>query len=209
MRLGILISGRGSNMVAIARTCEVASYPAQIAIVISNRPEAAGLARAAEIGLKTAVVDHNDYETREDFETVLVQLLRAERVELVCLAGFMRLLTPQFIAAFPQQILNVHPSLLPAFPGLDAQQQAFEYGVRYSGCTVHLVNAELDAGPIVCQSVVAIEAGDTENVLSARILEQEHRLYREAIRLFAENRVSIVGRRVEIRPTRSVLDGAR
>ncbi len=201
MRLGILISGRGSNMVAIAKACEAASYPAQIAIVISNRPAAAGLARAAELGLKTAIVDHNDYENREDFETVLVRLLGSERVELVCLAGFMRFLTPRFIAAFPEHILNVHPSLLPAFPGLDAQQQAFEYGVRHSGCTVHLVNAELDAGPIVCQRVVAIEPGDTENVLGARILEQEHRLYPEAIRLFAEKRVRIVGRRVEILPT--------
>ncbi len=197
----MLISGRGSNMVAIARACEPASYPAHIAIVISNRPQAIGLVRARELGLKTAVVDHRDHENRADFETALLELLRAEGVELVCLAGFMRLLTTQFVDAFPQRILNVHPSLLPAFPGLDAQRQATEYGVRYSGCTVHLVNAELDAGPIVCQSVVAIEPGDTENVLGARILEQEHRLYPEAIRLFAEDRVRIVGRCVEIRPT--------
>ena len=187
-------------MVAIAQACEAASYPARIVIVVSNRPEASGLVCAAELGLKTAVVDHHDYENRGDFETALAEVLRAERVELVCLAGFMRLLTSQFIDAFPRRILNVHPSLLPAFPGLDAQQQAFEYGVRFSGCTVHLVNAELDAGPIVCQRIVAIDPGDTENVLSARILEQEHQLYPEAIRLFAEGRVRVVGRCVEIAP---------
>ena len=202
MRLGVLISGRGSNMLAIARACAATSYPAEVAVVISNRPEAAGLARAAELGLKIAVVDHSEYPDRGHFEAALVGRLRAERVELVCLAGFMRLLTPQFIAAFPERILNVHPSLLPSFPGLDAQRQAFVYGVRYSGCTVHLVNAELDAGPIVCQSAVAIEPGDTENVLAARILEQEHRLYPEAIRLFAEERVRVVGRRVEIAAAR-------
>lgn len=206
MRLGVLISGRGSNMLAIARACEAPSYPAQIAVIIANRPDAAGLVRAAELGLKTAVVDHDDYRNRGDFDAALVEHLRAERVELVCLAGFMRLLTPRFIAAFPQRILNVHPSLLPSFPGLDAQRQAFEYGVRYSGCTVHLVNAELDAGPIVCQSAVPIEPGDTKNVLAARILEQEHRLYPEAIRLFAEERVQVLGRRVQIGPRTGPLD---
>ncbi len=198
----MLISGRGSNMVAIAAACAAPAYPARVAIVVSNRPGVAGLTRAAELGLKTAVVDHDNYADRGSFETALVELLQAEQVDLVCLAGFMRLLTPGFIAAFPCRILNVHPSLLPAFPGLDAQRQAFEYGVRYSGCTVHLVNAELDAGPIVCQSAVAIEPGDTENVLGARILEQEHRLYPEAIRLFAEDRIRVVGRRVEILPRR-------
>ncbi len=189
-------------MIAIASACASADYPARVAIVVSNRPGAAGLQRAAEMGLKTAVVDHDRYDDRGCFETALAELLHAEQVDLVCLAGFMRLLTPQFVDAFPQRILNVHPSLLPAFPGLDAQRQAFDYGVRFSGCTVHLVNDELDAGPIICQSAVAIEPGDTENVLGARILQQEHRLYPEAIRLFAEDRIRVVGRRVEIRPRR-------
>jgi len=194
VKLGVLISGRGSNMLALARACAAPEYPAEIALVVSNEPDAPGLSAAADLGLATAVVEHRDYDGREPFEWGLVNALRTHGVELVALAGFMRLLGSGFLEAFPQRVLNIHPSLLPAFPGLHAHEQALAYGVRYSGCTVHLVTEDMDAGPILLQAAVPVQAHDTAETLAARVLEHEHRIYPEAVRLVAEQRVRVVGR---------------
>ena len=179
--LGILISGRGSNLQSIIDAIAAGALRARIAVVISNRAGAQGLERARSAGIETVVLSHRDYPSRESYDLAVVAELRSRSVRLVCLAGFMRLLSPAFIAAFPQAILNVHPSLLPAFPGVDAQRQALEYGVTVSGATVHLVTPELDAGPIVRQAAVPVLPDDSVETLAARILEQEHRIYPEAI----------------------------
>jgi phosphoribosylglycinamide formyltransferase 1 len=179
--IGVLISGRGSNLQAIVDAIRDGRLDARIAVVISNKAGAYGLERAKAAGIETVVLSHRAYPTREEYDGALVAELRARGVEVVCLAGFMRLLSPAFIEAFPNAILNIHPSLLPAFPGTDAQRQALEHGVKISGCTVHLVTPELDAGPIVLQAAVAVHDDDTVETLSARILEQEHRLYPAAI----------------------------
>ena len=194
-RLGILISGRGSNLEAIADNIDAGRLEAQIALVIANTPRAAGLERARARGLKAECIRSRAME-REDYDRLLVERLRAERVELVCLAGFMRLLSAYFVEQFPQRILNIHPSLLPAFPGLEAQRQALEHGVRFSGCTVHFVDERLDAGPIVAQAAVPVLDSDDEAALAARILAQEHRIYSEAIALALGGDYRIEGRRV-------------
>lgn len=188
MKLGVLISGRGSNMAALARACAQPDFPAEIAVVISNVPGAGGLAAATELGLATAVIDHREFDGREPFEWALVNELRAREVDLVALAGFMRLLGPGFLQAFPERVVNIHPSLLPAFPGLHVHEQALAAGVRFSGCTVHLVSEQVDAGPILEQAVVPVEPGDTPESLAARVLEQEHRIYPRAIRRLAARR---------------------
>lgn len=193
--IAVLISGRGSNLQAIIDAVAEGRLRARIAIVLSNRADAAGLERARAAGIETLVLSHGDYRSRESYDLAVVAELRARSVELVCLAGFMRLLSPAFIAAFPNAILNVHPSLLPAFPGMDAQRQALEYGVGVTGATVHFVTPELDAGPIIRQAVVPVEPGDSVETLSARILEKEHRIYPEAIAEVLAGRWSVVGRR--------------
>jgi phosphoribosylglycinamide formyltransferase-1 len=197
-RLGILISGRGSNMIALADATREGRVPqAQIAIVISDQPDAAGLARAKECGLKTLVIERlGRGRGREEHDREIVSALQAHEVDLVCLAGYMRLLSPYFIEAYRNRILNIHPSLLPCFPGLDAQRQALEAGVKWSGCTVHFVDETLDGGPIIAQRTVPVLDEDTEETLSARILEQEHRLYPEAVALIAGAKYEVVGRRV-------------
>jgi phosphoribosylglycinamide formyltransferase 1 len=195
-RIGVLISGRGSNLGALIDAIAAGELEAQIAIVISNRPAAPGLARARDAGIKTLVIDHGDFSSRRDFDEALARALHANGVELVCLAGFMRLIGPALLAAFPNAILNIHPSLLPAFPGLDAQRQALDYGVKVSGATVHLVTGELDGGPIVVQSAVHVLPDDTEATLSSRILEQEHRLYPAAVALMLSGRWRLEGRRL-------------
>ena len=197
--LGILISGRGSNLQAIVDAISSGALDARAAVVISNRADAPGLERACQAGIDTVCLGHRAYPCREDYDRTLVGELRARGVDLVCLAGFMRLLSPVFIEAFPQAILNIHPSLLPAFPGLDAQHQAWEHGVKVSGATVHIVDCELDAGPIVLQRAVPVRDDDTPDSLSARILEEEHRLYPEAIRIVLAGGWRIEGRRF-IRP---------
>lgn len=194
-RLGVLISGRGSNLFAIASAIERGRLPqAKIAVVISNRPEAPGLARAREAGLAAVAIPAQG-RSRSEQDAEIVACLRKYRVDLVCLAGYMRLLTPEFVAAFPQRILNIHPSLLPAFAGLHAQRQALEYGVTVSGCTVHFVDEHLDHGPIIVQRTVPVNAGDDERSLSARILEQEHGAYAEAIARVLSGRYRLAGRR--------------
>jgi phosphoribosylglycinamide formyltransferase-1 len=195
-RIGVLLSGRGSNFEALAGSIAAGRIPgAEIVLVISNREDALGLERAAARGIPTRVIPSKGVQ-REAYDKLVASELQRARVELVCLAGFMRLLSPYFVACFPQRILNIHPSLLPSFPGLEAQRQALEYGVKFSGCTVHLVDENLDAGPIVAQAIVPVRDDDTEQTLSARILAEEHRLYTEAVRLILSGRYRIEGRRV-------------
>jgi phosphoribosylglycinamide formyltransferase-1 len=194
----VLISGRGSNLQAIIDAVATGTVRARIAVVISNRPDAAGLARARQAGLDTVVLDHKDtgrFPRREDYDRELVRQLRARNVSLVCLAGFMRLLSRLFIDEFPNAILNVHPSLLPSFPGVDAQRQALAYGVKVSGATVHLVTADLDRGPVILQAAVPVLSHDTPETLSARILEQEHQLYPRAIQMVLDGAWRLDGRR--------------
>lgn len=194
-RLGILISGRGSNLQAIIDAIAAGRLEATIGVVLSNRPGAAGLERARAAGIEAVCVDPSPSASRHEYDAALVRELQARRIDLVCLAGFMRLLGPTFIDAFPHRILNIHPSLLPAFPGLHAQRQAIEHGVRISGATVHLVDADLDTGPIVLQAAVPVLADDTEETLAARILAEEHRIYPEAIGIVLGGGWSIAGRR--------------
>jgi phosphoribosylglycinamide formyltransferase-1 len=194
-RLGVLISGRGSNLQAIIDAIGDGRLRARIAVVISNVADAYGLERAARAGIPTQVMAHRGWASREAYDRALVAALHEHHVDLVCLAGFMRLLSPAFVDAFPDRILNIHPSLLPAFPGVDAQKQAFDYGVKVTGVTVHVVTPELDGGPIVMQGVVGVEAGDTAETLAARILAEEHRLYPLAIQRVLEGRWKIEGRR--------------
>ena len=198
-RLGILISGRGSNFEAIADNVAARTIPAEIAVVISNRAEAKGLETARRRGLNAVCLPSRGLD-REVYDRLVCDELEKANVDLVCLAGFMRLLSAGFIRRFPNRILNIHPSLLPAFPGLDAQQQAFEHGVKIAGCTVHFVDEQLDAGPIILQEPIPVLDDDTVETLSARILAEEHRIYSEAIRIVLSGRYSIDGRRVLHRP---------
>jgi phosphoribosylglycinamide formyltransferase-1 len=195
-RIGVLLSGRGSNFVALADSVDGGRIPdAEIALVLSNREGAAGIERAKERGLPTRVISSKGLE-REVFDRQVVAALQESKVDLICLAGYMRLLSPFFVAAFPQRILNIHPSLLPSFPGLESQRQALEYGVKFAGCTVHFVDENLDAGAIVLQAVVAVQDGDTDATLSERILAEEHRIYSEAVKVVLDGKFKVVGRRV-------------
>ena len=193
--IGVLISGRGSNLQALIDAIGDGRLNARIGVVISNRPGAQGLERARQAGIDAIVVDHKAFASRDDFDRAIVHELRARGVRVVCLAGFMRLVGAPLVDAFPNAILNIHPSLLPAFPGVDAQRQALEHGVTVAGATVHLVTLELDAGPIVLQSVVPGRDDDTPETLSARILIEEHRLYPEAVRILLNGGWSVQGRR--------------
>jgi phosphoribosylglycinamide formyltransferase-1 len=202
-RIGVLLSGRGSNFEALADSIAAGRIPgAEIVLVISNREDAPGLARAAARGIPARVIPSKGLQ-REAYDTLVVAELKRAGVELVCLAGFMRLLSPYFVASFPQRILNIHPSLLPSFPGLEAQRQALEYGVKFSGCTVHLVDENLDAGPILAQAIVPVRDDDTDVTLSARILAEEHRIYTDAVRLILSGRYRVEGRRVIALPNPS------
>lgn len=197
MKLGILISGRGSNMLAIAKAVENGTIPnAEIAVVISDKPSAQGLTKAQEKGLETLAIPRNG-RTREEHDAEIVAELKKRGVEFICLAGYMRLLSKDFIRSFSNQIINIHPSLLPAFKGLDAQKQAFDYGVKFTGCTVHFVDEELDHGAIIAQKIVEVKENDTAETLSERILEQEHQLYIEAIAKITGNNYEIIGRKVK------------
>jgi phosphoribosylglycinamide formyltransferase 1 len=195
-RIGVLLSGRGSNFEALADSIIANRIPnAEIAIVISNREGAPGLDRAKSRNIPTRAIPSKGLE-REAYDRQVVAVLQEYKVDLVCLAGYMRLLSPYFVAAFPNAILNIHPSLLPSFPGLESQRQALEYGVKFAGCTVHFVDENLDAGPIVLQSVVPVKDDDTEETLSARILQEEHRIYSEAVKIVLEQKFKIEGRHV-------------
>ena len=195
IRLGILISGRGSNFEAIAFNVRARKLDAQIAVVISNREDARGLEKARASGIPAVCIPSKGVP-REEYDRLLIAELKARDVELVCLAGYMRLLSPVFIREFPMRVLNIHPSLLPSFPGLNAQEQALHHGVKVSGCTVHFVDEDLDAGPIVLQAAVPVMDNDTADTLAARILREEHRIYSEAIALVASGNFRVEGRRV-------------
>jgi phosphoribosylglycinamide formyltransferase 1 len=194
-RIAVLISGRGSNLQSLIDAIADRRLRAEIAVVISNRADAAGLERARAAGIETLTISHRDYPSREAFEDVLVREIRRRGAALICLAGFMRLLGRTFLDAFPNAILNVHPSLLPAFPGVDAQRQAWEHGTKVAGATVHFVTGELDGGPIVCQAAVPVADADTPETLALRILEQEHRIYPEAVGIVLDGAWTIEGRR--------------
>jgi phosphoribosylglycinamide formyltransferase-1 len=200
LRLGVLASGSGTNLQSIIDRCQDGSLDAEVAIVICNNPGAGALDRATKAGVLSRCIDHRQFPSREDFDTAVVKALQEAGVELVVLAGFMRIITQTFIDAFPERVINIHPALLPAFPGLHVQQQAIDYGARFSGCTVHFVDGGVDTGPVLIQAVVPILQDDTAETLAARILEQEHRIYPRAIQLIAENRVRINGRQVLIDP---------
>ncbi|MFN8007134.1 MAG: phosphoribosylglycinamide formyltransferase [Terriglobia bacterium] len=204
-KLGILLSGRGSNFEAIARHIDSGALKAEIALVLSNVAEAPGLGRAQQRGLQTVYLPSRGMD-RNRYDQEMITALKTSQVDLICLAGFMRLLSGTFVKEFHGRILNIHPSLLPAFPGLHAQRQALQYGVRYSGCTVHFVDEGLDSGPIILQSIVPVLAGDTEQSLSDRILKEEHQLYSKAIRLVLEDRARLEDRRVIILPEKEFSD---
>ena len=194
-RLGVLISGRGSNLQALIDATRNGRLDASIVLVISNRPEAPGLDRARRAGIEAIVIDHRSWRSRDEYDAAIVQALKARGAALVCLAGYMRLVGPVLLDAFPNAILNIHPSLLPAFPGMNAQHQAIEHGVKVSGVTVHVVTLELDGGPIILQRTVPVLDGDTRDTLADRILDEEHRAYPEAVRIVLEGGWEIVGRR--------------
>jgi phosphoribosylglycinamide formyltransferase-1 len=197
-RLGVLVSGSGSNLQALLDACAQADYPAEVACVVSNVPTAFALERARKAGVPTVVLEHKAFASRAEFDRALGEELRKAGVEWVCLAGFMRLLGADFLAEFPGRVLNIHPALLPAFPGLHAQRQALERGVKIAGCTVHFVDAGTDTGPIIAQAAVPVMPGDDEASLSARILVEEHRLYPLAVRLAVTGKVTIVGTRTRV-----------
>ncbi len=198
MKIGILISGRGSNMSAIIEAVQSGEIPkAEVVVVISDKTSAQGLEKAKARGIETAVITRKG-RSREEHDAEIIKELKRRSVELVCLAGYMRLLSRDFVRAFPDRIINIHPSLLPAFPGLDAQAQAIEYGVKLSGCTVHFVDEHLDHGAIILQKAVEVAGADTAESLSAKILEHEHRLYVEALKLIAEAKIEVVGRKVNL-----------
>lgn len=198
LSIGVLISGSGTNLQSIIDAIAAKKLDAKIAVVLSNKADAYGLVRAKNHGIPAEVLDHKTFPSREAYDQAVVDRLRERGVELVVLAGFMRLLSPGFIKAYSNRIMNIHPALLPSFPGLHVQKKAVEHGVRFAGCTVHFVNEECDEGPIIIQAVVPVFPDDSETTLAARILKQEHRIYPRAIQLYAEKRLHVVGRRVVV-----------
>ena len=198
MRIGVLISGRGSNLQSLIDAQQSDGFPAEIVTVISNVPDVLGLERAENAGIATRVIDHTEYADRATFENVLHKALALADVKLVCLAGFMRILTDGFVERWRDKLINIHPSLLPSFKGLHTHERALEEGVRFSGCTIHFVRPAMDDGPIIIQAAVPILAGDTRDDLAARVLEQEHIVYPQAVRMIAEDRIEVDGKRVKI-----------
>lgn len=204
LKLGVLISGSGSNLQSIIDNIENGKLDAAIKIVISNNPHAFGISRAQKHGLPVIILNHEEFKTREEFDAELIKILISKEIDLIVLAGFMRLLTPGFLKAFPQKIINIHPALLPSFKGTHGQKMAFEYGVKFSGCTVHFVDEGVDSGAIIIQSVVPVLQDDTEEDLAARVLKEEHRIYPQAIQFFAENKIKISGRKVFIKDAEKI-----
>jgi phosphoribosylglycinamide formyltransferase-1 len=197
-RVAVFLSGRGSNFLALAEAASAGRMNAEIGLVLSNKPEAPGLLKAREMGLETLWLNPKEFGSREDYDAAAMKAAEAHGIDLICLAGYMRIVTPGFCEAWKYRMMNIHPALLPSFPGLEAQKQALEWGVKFSGCTVHFVFAEVDMGPIILQSVVPVLQDDTEESLAARILVEEHKTYPEAVRLYFEGRVEVRGRRVFI-----------
>lgn len=207
LNTAVLISGRGSNMQALIDACAEESYPAQIVLVLSNVPQAGGLALARAANVASAAIDHKAFTGREDFEDAVHDALVASGAELVCLAGFMRLLTERFVSRWWNRLINIHPSLLPAFRGLDTHERVIEYGARFTGCTVHFVRPAMDDGPIIVQAVVPVLADDDAASLSARVLVEEHQIYPMAVRMIAESRVEVINERVIVRAASSPRGG--
>jgi phosphoribosylglycinamide formyltransferase 1 len=199
LKIGVLVSGGGSNLQAIIDCIEAGRLDAEIRVTISNKPDAYALVRCQKHGIPAVVIRHQDFPTRDAFDRQMIDVLRSHTVDLVVMAGFMRVLTPEFLNAFPMKIMNIHPALLPAFPGTHVQQQAIDHGVRFSGCTVHFADEGVDTGPVIIQAVVPVLAGDTADTLAARILKEEHRIYPQAIQLYAEGRLFVSGRTVNIK----------
>lgn len=199
IRIGVLVSGSGSNLQAIMDSCREGRIDGQVVLVLADKADAYGLERARQEGVEAEFLDPDAYETKKEYSAALTERLLAKQVDLVCLAGFMRLVKKPMLDAFPNRIMNIHPSLLPSFPGLAAQQQALDYGVKVAGCTVHFVTAGMDEGPIIRQAVVPVLEGDSFESLRDRILEQEHRIYSESIQLFAQGRLAVDGRQVNVR----------
>jgi phosphoribosylglycinamide formyltransferase-1 len=197
-RVAVLLSGRGSNFMAIREAVRRGDIDAEIGLVLSNKPDAPGLLRAREWGLETSYLDPKLFSSREEYDQAVIKEIEKRGIDLVCLAGYMRVLTPQFCEVFKHRIMNIHPALLPAFPGLHVQQKAIDWGVRFSGCTVHFVAVEVDMGPIILQAVVPVLQDDTEETQAARILVEEHKIYPESVRLYFEGRLEVRGRRVFI-----------
>jgi len=207
--IAVLVTGGGSNLQAIIDASEAGKIPARVGVVVSNKADAYGLVRAKRHGIPAEVVDHRSFDSREAFDARLVEVIRSHGAELVCLAGFMRVGTPVFLRAFPGRILNIHPALLPSFPGTHGARDALRYGVRFSGCTVHFLDEGVDTGPIIVQAVVPVHDDDTEETLAARILEEEHRIYPMAIRLVLEGKLTLSGRRVLTGGTGRIPDFSR
>jgi len=207
--IAVLVSGSGSNLQAIIDASERGDIPCRVGVVISNKADAYGLVRARNHDIPTDVVDHRAFESREAFDARMVEIIQASGAHLVCLAGFMRVVTPVFLRAFPHRILNIHPALLPSFPGTHGPRQALSYGVRFAGCTVHFLDEGVDTGPVIVQAVVPVYEDDTEDTLSARILKEEHRIYPMAIRLFLEGRLEVSGRRVLTKDTEKIPEFSR
>lgn len=199
LKIGVMVSGSGSNLQSIIDHIEMGQLDADIAIVISNNPDAYAIKRCETHGIPVAVVRHADYDSRDAFDRAMIDILNGYDVELIVMAGFMRLLTPHFLQTFPLRIINIHPALLPAFPGLHVQRKAVEYGVKFSGCTVHFADEGVDTGPIIIQAVVPVLPDDTETTLAERILREEHKIYPQAIQWFAEGRIEVKGRLVVIK----------
>ncbi len=204
INLGVLVSGSGSNLQAIIDNTENGLLDAVIKVVISNSSDAYALVRGKKHNIPTAVIKHSDFADREDFDQKMIDVLKSFSVDLVVMAGFMRLLTPLFLNAFPMKIMNIHPAILPAFPGIHAQKRAADYGVRFSGATVHFADEGVDSGPIIIQAIVPAYDDDTEDTLAARILREEHRIYSQAIQFYAEGRIEVIGRKVRIKGTERI-----
>lgn len=198
LKIAVLISGRGSNLQALIDACNKPDYPAEIVMVFSNKVDAFGLKRAEDAGIATATISHKDYPDRKSFDQAMHQAIIASGAEFICMAGFMRLLSPWFVEQWHNKLVNIHPSLLPSFKGVDAQKQALDYGVKLAGCTVHFVRPQMDVGPIIAQATVPVLDDDTESALSARILEKEHALYVDALQLVALNKITIADEKVRI-----------
>ena len=208
LKLGVLVSGSGSNLQAIIDCIGTGGLNAEINVTISNRAGVYALVRCEKHGIPAVVVRHQDFPAREDYDQRMIEILQSHGVDLVVMAGFMRILTPLFLKAFPMQVMNIHPALLPAFPGVHVQQQAIDYGVKFSGCTVHFADEGVDTGPVIIQAVVPVLPQDTADTLAARILKEEHRIYPQAIRFYAEGRLQISGRKVVVRDAPAVSDQA-
>ena len=204
VNLGVLVSGSGSNLQSIIDHIEKGRLDAEIRMIISNNPEAYALVRARKHGIPYTVLEHRDFATREDFDRKMIEVFHMSGVELIAMAGFMRILSPLFLAAFPMKIMNIHPAILPSFPGMHAQQRAFDYGVKFSGCTVHFADEGVDTGPIIIQAVVPVYDQDTDEILAQRILKEEHRIYPKAIQLYAEGKLEVVGRKVRVKDHKQI-----